>query len=181
MLSSQNIDPSNSGGPRFFLFRWPVALWHWLVPPTQAHQDRQSGTARLVAAWILVSACLLAIGLAFGYARPIYGQYKEWRSAQLVSRARELRDKGDIVGAVVTAGKAVLLAPEFAPAVRVNAELLTMISQDQALFFWDRLAKLGAAWRMTWAACARSNAFTVTRKRRKCWKACSGSIPRTLA
>ncbi|MDB6138501.1 MAG: hypothetical protein JWO94_1573 [Verrucomicrobiaceae bacterium] len=143
MLFSQNIDPSNSGGRRFFLFRWLISLWQWLVPPTLAHQDRQSRTSRLVAAWTLVGLCVAAMGLTLAYARPIYGQYKEWRSGKLVKQAREMRDTGDIVGAVVTAGKAVNLSPEFEPAVRLNAEILTMISQEQALYFWDKLTKMG--------------------------------------
>ena len=144
MLFSQNIDPSNANGRRFFLIRWLLAIWHWLVPPTQAHQDRQSGTARLVAAWTLVGLCLLGVGLTCFYARPIYGQYKEWRAGKMVAQAKAMRDSGDIVGAVLTAGKAVAISPDSEPAVRMYAEMLTMIGQDQALYFWEKLGKMGA-------------------------------------
>ncbi len=145
MLFSQNIDPNNPGGRRFFLIRWVLAVWHWLVPPTVAHADRRSNTSRLVAAWTLVVLCASGMGLSLIFARPIYGQYKEWRSGRLVKEAREMRESGDIVGAVITAGRAVTLSPEFEPAVRLNAEILTMIGQDQSLYFWDKLTKMGAA------------------------------------
>lgn len=145
MLFSQNIDPNDSSGRRFFLIRWVLAVWHWLVPPTQAHEDRRSNTSRLVAAWTLVGLCVIGMGLSLIYMRPIYGRYKEWRAEGMVKQARELRESGDIVAAVITAGQAVKLSPEFEPAVRFNAEILTVIGQDQALYFWDKLAKMGAS------------------------------------
>ncbi|MDB6075914.1 MAG: hypothetical protein JWO89_3554 [Verrucomicrobiaceae bacterium] len=145
MLFSQNIDPNDSRGGRFFLIRWVLAVWHWLVPPTQAHLDRRSGISRLVAAWTLIGLCVAAMVLSVLYARPIYGQYKEWRSSGLVKQARDLRQKGDIVGAVITSGRAVLLSPEYEPAVRLNAEMLTMVGQEQSLYFWDKLAKMGVS------------------------------------
>lgn len=143
MLQSQNIDPENSGLRRFFLVRWVLSVWHWLVPPTQAHQDRQSRTARLLAAWTLVIVCLAAVVTSFAYARPIYHQFKEWRSSRLVKQATQMRESGDIVGAVVTAGKAVVLAPEYEPAIRLNAEMCTIVGQEQALYFWDKLNRMG--------------------------------------
>ena len=145
MLQSQNIDPSNLNGRQFFLVRWIKAVWQWLLPPTLAHQDRQSSTARLVAAWGFIILCVVAIGTTFAFARPIYGMYKEWRSSSMVKQAKEMRDSGDIVGAVITAGKATIMTPEFEPAIRLNAEMLTMVHHDQALYFWDKLSKMGVA------------------------------------
>jgi len=143
MLFSQNIDPNDPGRRRFIFIRWVLAVWHWLVPPTQAHLDRQSGTARLMARWLLITLCLAATVGAMLYARPIHDQYKQWRAGHLVQEARSKLDHGDVVGAVVIAQKAVGLAPDFEPAVRMNAELLTMISQNEAVYFWDKLAAVG--------------------------------------
>ncbi len=143
MLSSQNLDPHSSGRRRFFLVRWALALWHALFPPTRAHQDRQSSATRLAVAWGFVLLCVAGMVLSLLYARPIYGIYKEWRSAALVRQARDLRDKGDIVGAVISAGKAAVMTPDFEPAVRMNAEMLTIISQEAALYFWDKLSRMG--------------------------------------
>lgn len=143
MLSSQNLDPNASGHRRFFLLRWALALWHSLFPATRAQQDRQSGAARLAVAWGFVLVCVAGVVLSLVYARPIYGKYKEWRSDRLVRQARDLRAKGDIVGAVISAGRAAIMTPEFEPAVRMNAEMLTMISHESALYFWDKLARMG--------------------------------------
>ena len=143
MLFSQDIDPNDPGRRRFFLIRWVIGAWHWLVPPTQAHQDRQSGTARQVARWVIIVLCFAGVGAALFYARPIHGQYKVWQAGGLVRDARAQRDAGDVIGAVIGAQKAVALAPDFEPAVRLNAELLTMISQNEAVYFWDKLATVG--------------------------------------
>ena len=143
MLFSQNIDPNDPGRRRFILIRWVLAVWHWLVPPTQAHLDRQSGTARLMARWLVITLCLAATVVAMLYARPIHDRYKQWRAGRMVQEARSKLDHGDVVGAVIIAQKAVGLAPDFEPAVRMNAELLTMISQNEAVYFWDKLAAVG--------------------------------------
>ncbi len=143
MLFSQNIDPNGVERRRFFLLRWLLAGWYWLVPPTVAHQDRQSASARLIARWTMIALCVGAMGVTAYFARPIHGQYKVWRAGHLIEEARQAREGGDVVKALLTAQKAVSMSPDFEPAVRMNAELLTMVSQDQAMYFWDRLAVVG--------------------------------------
>ena len=56
MLFTQNPDPSQQQAQRFVLWRPFIALWHWLVPPSVAHADRQTRTARYAAVGLLLPA-----------------------------------------------------------------------------------------------------------------------------
>ncbi len=145
MLTTQNIDPTAAAAkPPFFLLRWLRQLREWVAPPTQAHQDRQSDTARKVTATIIVVLCVSMMGLAIAFARPIKDSYDDWRATKLVNEARELlRDKNDVLAAVLKAQEAVSKAPEHTEAVRMNAELLTLMARNEAIYFWDKLEKLG--------------------------------------
>ena len=141
MLSTQDIDPNNPNPRRFLLLRWAVGLWHWLLPPTQAHQDRQSGVTRYLRATVVIGLALIAIGLAVFYAKPIQDAYQVWQADRYLRDAQRYLDDKDIVNAVINAQKAHQTAPDHIPAVRMNAKLLTLVRRPQALYFWDKLEK----------------------------------------
>lgn len=141
MLSTQDIDPNNPNPRRFILLRWLVNVWHWVLPPTQAHQDRESSGTRRLRAGVLIMVCLAAIVLAAVYAKPLQDAYQVWQADRYLLDAKRYLDDKDIVSAVVNAQKAHQVAPDHEPAVRMNAELLTLVRRPQALYFWDKLEK----------------------------------------
>ena len=144
MLSTQQIDPTRQGQMRrFVLIRWIVSAWHWLFPPTLADQDRQSGTARLLAKGGIAVLCLCMIALAFAYARPLKNRYDTWQADRLVAQAEASLESEDPVSAFIKVQEAVQIDPDHAEAIRINAQLLTAAGQNQALFFWGRLKQLG--------------------------------------
>ncbi|GEP45350.1 hypothetical protein [Brevifollis gellanilyticus] len=145
MLTSQNIDPSQAGKPKpFILLRPFIAAWQWLVPPTQAHRDRQSTTARIVAISLLVGICGTAIVLGFIYARPMHDKYQDWQANKLYDEARELVNDGQGMQAFQKVQQAVKLSPENARVVRMNAEILTLAKRPEALHYLDQLDRIGA-------------------------------------
>jgi hypothetical protein len=144
VLSTQDIDPNNPNQRRFFLLRWLVNVWHWVLPPTQAHQDRESSGTRRLRAGVLITVCLTAIVLAAVYAKPLQDAYQVWQADRYLLDAKRYLDDKDIVSAVVNAQKAHQVAPDHEPAVRMNAELLTLVRRPQALYFWDKLEKQAA-------------------------------------
>jgi hypothetical protein len=143
VLTTQDIDPNNPNPRRFFLLRWLVNAWHWVLPPTQAHQDRESSGSRRLRAALLITACLTAIVLAAVYAKPLQDAYQVWQADRYLRDAQRYLDDKDIVSAVVNAQKAYQVAPDHEPTVRMNAELLTLVRRPQALYFWDKLEKQG--------------------------------------
>lgn len=148
MLTTQNIDPNEAPKRRFILWRWAVAAWHWIVPPTQAHSDRESQHTRMLRASVVIGACLSLMVLAIMYARPLHRAYKTKRAEGLVQDAQRLADKGDVVTAVMTAQEAYRIAPDFEPGIRLNAQLLTSIGagySQKALYYWERLGRDGVA------------------------------------
>lgn len=144
VLTNQTIDPNQAGQPKpFILFRPFVMVWHWLVPPTQAHKDRQSPAARW-AAWIGVTTfCIGSMGLAIYYARPAYHVYKDWKVEKMVVESRQMAEDGQIVNAVFKAQEAVKIAPENINAIRLNTEFLTAMRRPEALYFLDKLDQSG--------------------------------------
>ena len=142
MLTSQNPNP-NTERPPFILWRPVLAIWRWLVPPTQADRDRQSPTARRVR---LITLLAIAFGLptlAILNARPLYHAAQHWRAARKVVQARSLADQGEVFQAVMLAQEAYRISPENIDAIRLNAEFFTLIRRDEAIYFWDKLAKDG--------------------------------------
>lgn len=145
MLTSQNIDPTQAGKPKpFILLRPFIAAWQWLVPPTQAHRDRQSTTARIVAISLLVGICGTAIVLGFMYARPMHDRYQDWQANKLYEEARELVNDGQGMRAFQKVQEAVKLSPENENVVRMNAEILTLARKPEALHYLDQLDRIGA-------------------------------------
>lgn len=146
MLTTQNIDPNDPLNQRFFLLRWAIRLWHWVLPPTQAHMDRESGKARWIRATVLITGCLAMMVIAAMYAKPMQDRYQEWQAEGLVKDAERYVDNGDVVSAVMTAKRAYSIAPEYEPGVRLNAQLLTRIGYaKEAVYFWEKLEKKGTA------------------------------------
>ena len=148
MLTTQNIDPNEAPKRRFILWRGAVAAWQWIVPPTQAHSDRESQHTRLIRASVVIGVCLSLMVLAIMYARPLHRVYKTKRAEGLVQDARRFADNGDVVTAVMTAQEAYRIAPDFEPGIRLNAQLLTSFGagySQKALYYWDRLGREGVA------------------------------------
>ncbi len=145
MLTNQTIDPNQAGQPKpFILFRPFIAVWHWLVPPTQAHRDRQSTASRWIAAASVTVVCLTIIVLGFIYARPLHDQYQGWQADRLVEESRQMAEDGQAVNAVMKAQQAVSIAPDNINAIRLNTEYLTLMKRTEALYFLDRLDQKGA-------------------------------------
>src|SRR4051794_3271553 len=78
MLTSQNPNP-NEKQP-FVLWRPFLAVWTWLVPPTQAHIDRQSRTARYVFLGLIMLLALALVTTALLKGRDWHNAYKRWAS-----------------------------------------------------------------------------------------------------
>ena len=88
MFTTQNPDPDSK--KPFILWRPIVIWWQWLVPPTQAHKDRQPRRARLIAAGLLVLVVFMLVSFFFLYGRGFAKFYKTWRSSQLAREAGKL-------------------------------------------------------------------------------------------
>lgn len=144
MLTNQTIDPNQDGQPKPFLLLRPfITAWQWLVPPTQAHRDRQSTTARWAAISALVLSCLGMIVLGFVYAKPVYDGYQDWQAENLYQEAKSLANDGQYPTAFAKLQEAVLKSPDNINALRMNAEFLTMAKRPESLFFLDQLEKRG--------------------------------------
>lgn len=145
MLTHQTIDPNQEGNRKpFLLWRLFLAVWHWLVPPTQAHADRRSTRSLWIAGGLAALFCLVLAGLGYAYARPLREGYKNWKAERLVREARQLAADGNLVNAVFKAQDAVVMAPQNVSAIRLNTEFLTAMRKPEALYFLDRLDQLGA-------------------------------------
>ncbi len=140
MLSSQPTNPTPRPPP-FFLWRPLIAAWRWLLPPTQADKDRQSPVARRVRLVLVLTIGLGLPILSIVNARPLYHSVQDWRASRKVIQARSLADQGEILQAVMLAQDAYRLAPENIAAIRLNAEFFTLVKRDEALYFWEKLAK----------------------------------------
>lgn len=120
-----------------------MAAWQWLVPPTQAHRDRQSTTARWVAIGSLITICMSLIVAMFFYAKPLQDKYQDWQAENLYEEAKMLANDGKIPDAFIRLQKAVKIAPENINAIRMNAEFLTLARRPEALHYLDQLEHHG--------------------------------------
>jgi hypothetical protein len=145
MLSTQDIDPSKSGKRPSAVSRALGGVWNLLVPPTQAHQDRQSPFARAAGPTVLILLCAAAIASIFLFGRPIKNSYDDWKATGLVEDAREALKAGDPTRAYIHAQEAYKRQPEHVDAIRLNAELFTRASRAEAVWFWGLLDKKGAS------------------------------------
>jgi tetratricopeptide (TPR) repeat protein len=145
VLTSQSIDPNQDGNRKpMVLLRPFIAAWQWLVPPTQAHRDRQSTTARWVAIGSLITGCLTVIIAGFFYAKPIQDKFQDWQAEKLYEEAKVLANDGQLPSAFARLQQAVKIAPENINAIRMNAEFLTLARRPEALHFLDQLERHGA-------------------------------------
>ncbi|MBV6500038.1 MAG: hypothetical protein CJBNEKGG_02505 [Prosthecobacter sp.] len=146
MLFSQKFDVPPDGQPSRLhtILRPVIALWHWLVPPTQAHRDRQSRTARITAISVLILGCLGLILLGFSYARPLYDIYQNWQAERLYREALAETNDQNYQQAWWKVQRAVQIAPNNINAIRLAAEYLTGLKRPEALHFLDQLDKQGA-------------------------------------
>lgn len=147
MLTNQQIDPLSGEQQRkpFILIRPFIAFWHWLVPPTLAHRDRQSPLAFWAARGSLIVVCLGMISGAFYYAKPIQDSYQNWKADRMVEESRRLAEDGQVVNAVYKAQEAYRIAPQNINALRLNTEFLAAMRRPEALFFLDRLEQEGGS------------------------------------
>ncbi|MCB1228240.1 MAG: hypothetical protein KDK99_20710 [Verrucomicrobiales bacterium] len=145
MLTHQTIDPNAPSKKPFVLLRPFIALWHWLLPPSQAHADRQSRSQRFAAIAVVTLVCLAAAGFAVFYAKPIQDAYQDWKANRLVKQARSLVDQGEIYQAVMKADEAYRIAPENVEAIRINGEFYSRMNRPEAIYFLEKLQKMEVA------------------------------------
>jgi hypothetical protein len=153
MLTTQDPDP-NQKRP-FLLFRPFLALWTWLVPPTQAHIDRQSWTARFVFLGLMVAIASGLVVFTLLNARTWHHAWKHWLSDRDAATAekyeKEMMDYAaanrkmeyeDAGHRAVEAAKAAYLGdPDNPAAIRVLARLYTQAGWREASYFWGKLEK----------------------------------------
>lgn len=144
MLTDQIIDPNHQQKPHILL-RPFLAVWHWMVPPSQAHMDRQSRTTIILRSSIVVvlSAGFILSVLIWG--REMRDYYQDWRAGRLVKESRSLADEGNVLNAVLKAQEAYTLSPDNTDAIRLNAQYLTLMKRQEAMYFHERLEKQGKA------------------------------------
>lgn len=156
MFTTQDPDP-DSRKP-FILWRPIVIWWQWLVPPTQAHKDRQPRLARLIAAGLLVLVVSLFTSLFFLYSHDAAKIYKRWRSnslareaARFEKRAADFLDQDrpteyqdELVKAFKKASEAYISDSNNPAALSVAARIYTRAGQSQARYLWDKLDSLHA-------------------------------------
>lgn len=142
MLHTQNPDPDKQH--QLAILRPVRALWHWMFPPTQAHRDRQSTTARVVAATAIIcfSAALVFFVLTNG--RSWHRAYKAWQSDRSVTKSERFEKEEKLMEAVLEANKAYLLAPENPKAIRLIARYYTLMKRNEAAYFFKKLRDMNA-------------------------------------
>lgn len=122
-----------------------LRVWHWLVPPSQAHEDRDTRMARLVRTAVVIAVPVLMMVVSFVWGRDIYGLWKDWRAERMVKEARRLAEDGSVINAVWKAQDAYNLSPENTNAIRLNGEFLTRLKRQEAIYFLEKLEKQGTA------------------------------------
>jgi hypothetical protein len=145
VLNDQEIDPyKQSTKEHFFLFRPFVTTWQWLIPPTQAHKDRQSKAAKVTGIVTISCICFTLLGIGFFFAKPVQDFIQNIQADWLHDEAKKHLQEGELRAAFQKTQQAVLLAPENTNAVRLNAEILTAAHRTEAVYFLDKLDELGA-------------------------------------
>ena len=141
MLSSQNPNPTASRP--FVLFRPFVAVWHWMFPPTQAHADRQSHTARTVGVVAIIVFCLSLVVVTVLNGKKWYDIYQTWQSNRLIKKAGSFESQDRILEAWINANEAYSLDPENPNAIRTLARYYTASKQKEALHLIKKLQDKG--------------------------------------
>lgn len=156
MLTTQNPNPGEK--QPFILWRPFLAAWNWLVPPTQAHIDRQSRTSRYVFLGSIVVLALVLIVTALLKGRDWHNAYKRWASnsdaREAVKYEKEANDyleanrtmdyQDTMRKAASKANEAYLGDSDNPEAIRVLARIATRAggtNANTARFLWEKLAK----------------------------------------
>ncbi|MEZ0387026.1 MAG: hypothetical protein ACAI34_08175, partial [Verrucomicrobium sp.] len=144
MLTSQNPEPSATR-PKAFL-RPFIALWHWFFPPTQAHIDRQSRSARILGGVLILAVSFSIMVFMVLNARKWHDVYQTWDSNRLIDQAVKLKEEGKIVDAWLKAHQAYSQDAENVRVLRVMAQFYTAMRKKEASWFFSRLRE---KWAMT--------------------------------
>jgi tetratricopeptide (TPR) repeat protein len=140
MFTSQNPNPN--ARRTFVLFRPFVALWHWLFPPTVAHRDRQSKTARMIAIVAIVAFFGGIVTVTVMNARTWYNKYQTWQANKKIDEAEKLEKEERWTEAVLLAQQAYVLDPENPKVVRTMARYYSERGQKESFYFLDKLERL---------------------------------------
>ncbi len=141
MFTSQNPDPN--ARRTFVLLRPFVAAWHWLFPPTLAHRDRQSKTARVVAVVTVVTVLVGIVVATLMNARKWYNAYQTWEANRMIAKAAEYEKQDRLLEALKLAVEAYRIDPENPAAIRTLARFYAPRGQKEAFYMLDKLEKLG--------------------------------------
>lgn len=142
MLTSQNPDPSARRPSA--LLRPFLALWHWMFPPTQAHADRQSNTARVVAVVSILVLCFGSLAVVAMNARKWHDKFQSWQARGLIKDALQLKEEDKFVEAWIKAHEAYSKDAESPEVLRVMAQFYTHMRKKEASWFFGRLREKGA-------------------------------------
>lgn len=142
MLNTQNPDPDRQH--QLTILRPVKALWHWMFPPTQAHRDRQSHTARVVAASLIIGVSIALVIFVFSNGSSWHRAYKSWQSDRAVAKSERFEKEEKLMEAVLEANKAYLLAPDNPKAIRIIARYYTLMKRNEAAYFFKKLRDMNA-------------------------------------
>jgi thioredoxin-like negative regulator of GroEL len=137
MLTSQNPNPESRRTA--LLLRPFVAAWHWMFPPTQAHEDRQSHVGRIVGGSLILATAIGLMVVLVLNARPWYNKFESWQASRLVKEALELKANDKFVEAWLKAHEAYAKDPESVEVLRIMAHFYTMMQKQEASWFFGRL------------------------------------------
>lgn len=140
MFTTQNPDPN--ARRRFILFRPFVAVWHWLFPPTVAHRDRQSSTARVLSGIVIVLFCMGLVAFGFLNGKKWYDTYQTWMANRLIKKAENLEKQERLLEAWIAANDAYKQDPENPNVLRTLARFYTARKQREAIYLLDKLERV---------------------------------------
>lgn len=142
MLNTQNPNPGEQ--KQSWILRPVMAAWRWMFPPTQAHRDRQSVTARIVAASTIIGFSLALIVFVLSNGRAWHQAYKSWQSDRSVAKSEQYEKEEKLMEAVMEANQAYILSPENPKAIRLIARYYTLMKRNEATFFFKKLKDMNA-------------------------------------
>lgn len=143
MLNTQNPHPGEQR-QSLLILRFVKAGWHWMFPPTQAHRDRQSGIARIVAASAIICFSIALVVFVLSYGRTWHQAYKSWQSDRSVAKSERYEKEEKLMEAVMEANQAYILSPDNPRAIRLIARYYTMMKRNEAAFFFKKLKDMNA-------------------------------------
>ncbi len=140
MFTTQNPNPN--ARRTFILFRPFVAVWQWLFPPTVAHRDRQSTTARILGGLVIVGFCMGLIAFGFLNGKKWYDTYQTWQANRLIKKAESLEKQDRLLEAWIAANDAYKEDPENPNVLRTLARFYVARKQREALYLLDKLERV---------------------------------------